>query len=80
MRKNVILLVTLVTLVGVVLSGCSSEPTESATPPAKIEGARNDAPPEAQAAMKKAQDEQRARATAQGQAYGDGAKNQGAPR
>jgi hypothetical protein len=79
MQRNVIVPIVLTTLVGVILSGCNSTPTEPATPAAPVEGARNEAPPEVQAAMKKAQEEQRARATAQGQAYGQGGQGQGAP-
>lgn len=74
MRRNVTALIVLAALAGASLVGCNSEPSEVATPAAPIEGARNDAPPEAQAAMKRAQEEQRARAGSQGQAYGSGTK------
>jgi hypothetical protein len=58
MRRNVLLLFAVATLVGASLSGCNSEGGDgTVAPPAKVEGARNEPPPEAQAAMKKAQDD-----------------------
>ncbi|GAB4462226.1 MAG: hypothetical protein OHK0029_28710 [Armatimonadaceae bacterium] len=66
---------------GLLGAGCASENNTSTETTRNIEGARNEAPPEAVSAQKQAEQQMRARAEAQGQAYSQSMQQQqGAPR